>query len=232
MIGVLVDDHPLLGRIPRLTKPHIELAPEGTFWGFSLKEIATKIASEGLPVPARTLALMDELDVRELLKRGARPGIAGAGQQESYRALGASFAITSTIHAHLKLLGGSGAQATLCMAEASFDGASGIATLELDSSTEASAGTAGSAPGVTQVRRYPAVTPVTTASGNYSAEGTTYTAINVALLPMPTSPLIVQYPLGRELETQPTATTNGKALLMRMSTTVNCNGRGMLEFEE
>jgi hypothetical protein len=237
--GILTRKVPLLGWVPDLSRPHVELMTPGAIWGVGHPgsdgrfEIAERAAREGHIIRPSLAFTLTQWQRDSLRKRGARFAMAGGGQQESYRALGASFAVTSTIHAHIKILGGAGSgQATFCMAECSYDGTSGIATLELDSSTEATAGTAGTAPTTTQVRRYPAVTPVTTVSGNYTAEGTAYTAINIVLLPMPTGPFVVQYPLGRELETQPTAATLGKALIMRGSVTVNCNQRGMIEFEE
>lgn len=233
-LGILVDDHPLLGRIPRVKRPEVVLLEEGA-WACARPEVmgmAERMLREGLGVPASLWRLLRHDEAHSLVRRGALAPLAGGGQQETYRAVGALFAITATIHTHMKILGGATQQATWTMAEVSFDGTSGLATLEYDTSTEASAGTAGTAPTMTQVRRFPAVTAVTTATGNFSAEGTTYTAINVLLIPMPTAPWIVQYPLGRELETQPTATTNGKALLVRASTTVNCNTRAMVELEE
>lgn len=237
--GILTARHALLGRIPDLARPHVEVDLPGAVYGTDLWDVTLRAAkvraeagSERVVPWSAWLGL--SRDQRERLRREGfgLPVMAGAGQQESWRAVGPSFAITSTIHAHIKIAGGAAQQATWCMSEASFDGTSGIATLEFDTSTEATAGTVGTAPTVTQVRRYPSVTPGTTVTGNLSAEGTTYTAINVLLLPMPTAPWIIQYPLGRELETQPAATTIGKALLMRGSTTVNCNMRGMIEFEE
>jgi hypothetical protein len=237
--GILGAKHELLGALPSMSRPHVEIGPPGMVWGHDLYDVtrrAAEVAREArgrasIPLGAWLALLPWQRD--QLLKRGiGLPRLAGAGQQESYRSLAASFAITSTIHAHQKLLGGTAQQAVLTMLETSWDGTSGIATLEIDSSTEATAGTAGTAPTVTQVRKFPAITAATTCSGNYTAEGTTYTAINLMLLPMPIAPLIVQYPLGRELETQPTAATNAKALLIRGSTTVNCNERSMVEFEE
>lgn len=260
--GLLTAGHADLGRLPILQRLHVEVDVPGAVYGHDLLDVTTRAArtasGQGGELPLGAWLALREIDRRDLFRKivgrtlpygdwltllpeqrqrlrdlGLRlPVMAGGGQQESYRALGASFAITSTIHVHIKLLGGAAQQATLTMLEAGADGTTGIWTLELDTSTEATAGTAGTAPTATQVRRFPAVTASTTATGNFSAEGTTYTAINVVLLPMPTAPLIIQYPLGRELETQPTATTNGKALLMRGSTTVNCNMRGMEEFEE
>lgn len=237
--AILTRKVPLLGRVPDLSRPHVELMTPGAAWGVGHPgsdgrfDVALEAARSGFPLRPSLVASLTGWQRDDLRRRGARFAMAGGGQQESYRALGASLAITSTIHAHIKLLGGSSSgQATLTMAECSFDGTSGIATLELDLSTEATAGTAGTAPTTTQVRRYPAVTAITTVTGNFSAEGTSYTAINVVLLPLPTAPFVIQYPLGRELETQPTAATLGKALLMRGMATVNNNMRGMIEFEE
>lgn len=237
--GILTARHELLGRIPDLSRPHVEVDLPGAVYGTDLWDVTLRAAKARAEagaekvVPYSAWQKLTRWQREKLTREGFRlPMMAGAGQQESYRAVGASFAITSTIHLHLKILGGATQQGTWTMSEASFDGTSGIVTLEFDTSTEATAGTPGTAPATTQVRRYPAVTAVTATSGNYTAEGTTYTAINVLLLPLPIGPWIVQYPLGRELETQPAATTNGKALLMRGSTTVNCNMRGMIEFEE
>lgn len=237
--GILTGRHALLGRIPDLSRPHVEVDLPGAVYGTDLWDVtqrAARLRAEAgteKVVPFSAWQQLKHWQREKLWKEGFRlPALAGAGQQESYRSVGASFAVTATIHIHVKILGAAGAQATWTMSEASFDGTSGIATLEFDTSTEATAGTAGTAPSTTQIRRYPAVTAVTTVTGNFTAEGTTYTAINVLLLPLPTAPWVIQYPLGRELETQPAATTNGKALLMRGSTTVNCNMRGMIEFEE
>lgn len=236
--GILTARHELLGRIPDLRRPHVELDLPGAVYGTDLWDVtrrAAKVAKDvgRMVLPYSAWAGLAREERAKLLAEGFEyPVLAGAGQQESYRAVGASLAITATTKTHIKILGAATQQATWTMSEAGFDGTSGLATLEFDTSTEAGAGTAGTAPATTQVRRYPAVTALTAVTGNFTAEPTVLTAINVLLLPLPIAPWIVQYPLGRELETQPAATTNGKALVMRGTTTVNCNMRGMIEFEE
>jgi hypothetical protein len=111
----------------------------------------------------------------------------------------------------------------------SFDGTSGTAepvTVELCSSTQAGAGTAGSTPTPAQTS---GATRTVQASGalNYSAEPTTLTVLKTWLV-HPQTGIVLQSPLGRETQQNTTA----DALCLRCTAPANVNCRGYLEFEE
>lgn len=116
----------------------------------------------------------------------------------------------------------------------SFDGvtASAVpATVELCQSTQATAGTAGSAPTPVQIRgRTLTGGSVPTAGCNYTAEPTTLTVLKQWYV-SPTSGLIIQFPLGREAEGDPSGGTI-KALCLRVNVTANVNCLAYMEVEK
>lgn len=111
----------------------------------------------------------------------------------------------------------------------SFDGVSATAepvTVELCSSTQATAGTAGSSPTPTQLRG-PTRTVQATAGINYSAEPTVLTALKRWLV-HPQTGIVVQFPLGRE----PEQVTTADGLCIRCTAPAGVNAQGYMEFEE
>lgn len=116
----------------------------------------------------------------------------------------------------------------LCELSVSFDGTSGTAepvTVELCSSTQATAGTSTSHT-IVQCRG-PTRTVQATAARNYTAEPTVLTTLKRWLV-HPQTGLHIQFPLGREPEQVVTA----DALCVRCTAPAGVNCQGHLEFEE
>ena len=110
----------------------------------------------------------------------------------------------------------------------SFDGTSGSAepvTVELCSSTQATAGTS-TAHTIAQVRG-PTRTVQATGARNYTAEPTVLTVLKRWLV-HPQTGMVIQFPLGRE----PEQTTTSDALCIRCTAPANVNVQGYMEFEE
>ena len=111
----------------------------------------------------------------------------------------------------------------------SFDGTSGTAepvVVELCSSTQAGAGTAGSTPTPVQTSGATATASATGAL-NYSAEPTVLTVLKTWLV-HPQTGIVLQFPLGRE----PQQNTTSDALCIRCTAPATVNCRAYLEFEE
>lgn len=109
-----------------------------------------------------------------------------------------------------------------------FDGTSAAAepvTIELCSSTQATAGTSTSQTPV-QVRG-PTRTVQATGARNYTAEPTVLTVLK-RWLRHPQTGLFVQFPLGRE----PEQVTTADALCLRVTAPATVNCQGYIEFEE
>ncbi len=119
--------------------------------------------------------------------------------------------------------------------EISFDGitASAVpALVEICQSTQATAGTsAGSAPTPVQIRgRVITSGTVPTTGHNYTAEPTVLTPVKQWYI-SPTNGLSLQFPLGREIECDPSGGTI-KAIALRVNVTANVNIRAGFEFEK
>lgn len=111
---------------------------------------------------------------------------------------------------------------------ACFDGTSAIAepvTVELCSSTEATAGTATSH--TIQQTSGPVRAALATAKRNFTAEPTSLVTLKRWLV-HPQSGLVVQFPLGRE----PMQTTTADALVLRCTAPAAVNFQGYLEWKE
>lgn len=116
----------------------------------------------------------------------------------------------------------------ICELSVSFDGTSGTAepvTVELCSSTQATAGTSTSHT-IAQVRG-PTRTVQATGARAYTAEPTVLTVLK-RWLAHPQTGLVIQFPLGRE----PEQVTTSDALCIRCTAPANVNVQGYLEFEE
>jgi hypothetical protein len=243
--GILVEDHPIAGRIPRLTRPVALALPDGAMIATGPDRhrlIAEQCAREGMAVPLQTWGRLRGDEARELFRRGARPTIAGGGRnQPSYRAAGALFALSTTAKTHIYLVSSvtSGQQPyALTFLESSNDGTTGNWTITMEGSTHATAGTAGTAPTVTQIGRYGPVVASATATGgviggNYTAEPTALQVFGALIIPLPTAPWAVQYPLGREVDANGTASAIMRGIAHRGVMSVGTpNMRTTIEIEE
>jgi hypothetical protein len=85
-----------------------------------------------------------------------------------------------------------------------------------------------------QVRGWPVSASAHTAFYNYTAEPTAYTVIaRQLILPMPFTPFILQFPLGREPTGIITAATAGKMIGARVTASTGTpNVRAYFEHEE
>lgn len=116
----------------------------------------------------------------------------------------------------------------LCEFAVSFDGVSATAepaTIELCSSTQATAGTTTSQTPV-QLRG-PTRTVQATGARNYTVEPTTLTVLKRWLV-HPQTGIMVQFPLGRE----PEQTVTADALCLRVTAPATLNCQAYMEFEE
>lgn len=148
---------------------------------------------------------------------------------------GGAFAVATTGKTLLKLLSGSTNPPTLVEFGISFDGTTATAVpalVELCAGDETTAGTAGSIGTVKMIRGYPSYTPISTLSGQYSAEPTNLVAIKQWYVPALMGLLVVQFPLGREALGQISATTSMKSICLRVSAPAAVNARAYFEWEE
>lgn len=122
---------------------------------------------------------------------------------------------------------------TLTELAISFDGTSATAVpvlIELVAGTGATAGTS-TAFTPLLVRGDPSETALATAGVNYTAEPTVLTPIKQWFV-SPTSGLILQFPLGREVTGTAAASSARKVLGLRITAPAIVNVRAGLEFEE
>jgi hypothetical protein len=85
-----------------------------------------------------------------------------------------------------------------------------------------------------QLRGWPVQTSASTSSYNYTVEPTAYSVIaRQFILPMPFTPFIMQFPLGREPTGIITAATAGKMIGVRVTASTGTpNVRAYFEIEE
>lgn len=102
-----------------------------------------------------------------------------------------------------------------------------LVLVELCESTQATAGTTGTAPAVKQVGGFSGsdtIAPVqVTAAGNYSAEPTVLTRLKAWRFTGP-GPFVMQFPLGREPESLVSGATKYKALCLRLTASTGTPG--------
>lgn len=149
---------------------------------------------------------------------------------------GAAFAVTSGAKTLINLIApAAAAPPVLVEFGVSFDGVTASAVpvlVELCTSTQAGAGTPGTAGTINQVRGYPAVTAGSTVAGQYSAEPTALNAVKQWFVPAFMGLFTIQFPLGREPMLLGTASTIMKGLAIRVSAPAAVNVRGYIEWDE
>lgn len=117
--------------------------------------------------------------------------------------------------------------------EVSFDGVTATAVpalVEVVQSTQATAGTSGVTPTITQVRGRLTTGSAPTGGSNYTAEPTVLTRIAAFYVPQFMGLFTLQFPLGREFETDSSGGTI-KAIGVRINTSATVNFVGRLEVE-
>ena len=104
------------------------------------------------------------------------------------------------------------------------------ALLEVVSSTQATAGTSGVTPTITQIRGRTTTGSAPTGGGNYTAEPTVLVSLKRWYVPQFNGLFILQLPLGREIECDSSGGTI-KALGLRINTSATVNVVGYMEVE-
>ena len=102
--------------------------------------------------------------------------------------------------------------------------------VDIVQSTQATAGTSGVTPTITQIRGRGTGGSAPTGGGNYTAEPTVLTIVKTFYVPQFMGILPFQLPLGREIECDSSAGTI-KALGIRVNTSATVNILGYMEVE-
>lgn len=146
-----------------------------------------------------------------------------------------AFALSTSAKTAALIIPGATLPVTLVEFSVSVDAASGRCLVELVESTQAGAGTAGASSGAKQVRGFVAgdtTGPLATYGIKYTAEPTTLTVLKQWRFPCP-GPFVMQFPLGREVQSLVSGSTKYKALGLRLTIdTGTPNAEGYLDWEE
>lgn len=172
-------------------------------------------------------------DAREVLfqspayvYRDGTPKIGGGSVSAAYSVVGGTaFAATAGAKTALNAIAPAGHGLALTEFAASMDGVTSTAvpaTLDVCQSTQATAGTSGVSPTITQVRGRATSGSAPTGGSNYTAEPTTLTVIKKFYVPQLMGTFIYQAPLGREVECDSSGGTV-KALALRINVSANVN---------
>lgn len=151
----------------------------------------------------------------------------------AYRVMSGAFAAPAAVHTILNVIAPAGHGLELVDFSISADGVTASAVpmlVEICQSTQASAGTAGSAPTPVQIRGRGTGGSAPTAGANYTAEPTVLTVIHAFYLTPDSSTWEMPASLGREIECDSSAGTI-KALAIRITPSATVNVRAMMEVE-
>lgn len=174
------------------------------------------------------------LDLESPLGRAIlRGGLRGGSTAAAYAINSAIFAAGTAVHTDLVAIAPAGHGLALVEAAVSFDGVTASAVpvyMEVCQSTQAGAGTGGTAPTVAQVRGRGTGGSAPTASGSHTVEPTTLTRIRSWYVTPNGGVLVYPLPLGRELECDSSAGTI-KALAMRSTPPAAVNLQSYMEVE-
>lgn len=144
------------------------------------------------------------------------------------------FAATTGAKTALMVIAGANSGLLVVEFGISFDGVTASAVpalVELVSSTQATAGTGTGTPTVTQIRGRVTGGEAPTASGRHSAEPTTLVRHKAWYVPQFMGLLTVQFPLGREPETDDSGGTI-RAYGIRVNVSANVNVMCYMEVEK
>ena len=149
---------------------------------------------------------------------------------------GAAFAVTSGAKTLINLIApAAAAPPVLVEFGVSFDGVTASAVpalVELCTSTQAGAGTPGTAGTINQIRGFPAVTAGALSPVSIRPSRPCLNAIKQWFIPAFMGSITVQFPLGREPMLLGTASTIMKGLALRVSAPASVNARGYFEWDE
>src|SRR5574337_790247 len=138
---------------------------------------------------------------------------------------GTSFALTAGAKTMLMAIAPAGFGLKLVAWGVSFDGVTPSAVpavVDIVQSTQATAGTSGVAPTITQVRGRSTSGSAPTGGSNYTAEPTVLTVVKRFYIPQFMGTFVYQSPLGREIECDSSGGTV-KALGIRINTSATVN---------
>jgi hypothetical protein len=148
----------------------------------------------------------------------------------------AAFAVAAGAKTLINLISGAtAAPPVLVEFGVSFDGVTASAVpvlVELCASTQAGAGTPGTAGTITLIRGYAGQSSGVTISGQYTAEPTVLAPVKQWFVPAFMGSLTIQFPLGREPMGFDTASTSMKGIALRVSAPAAVNARGYFEWDE
>lgn len=152
-----------------------------------------------------------------------------------YVALASAFALSTSAKTAVNIIPGATLPITLVEIGVSVDVGTGRCFVELFESTQAGAGTAGASSGAKQIRGFVAgdtTGPLATYGLKYTAEPTTLTVLKSWRFPCP-GPFVIQFPLGREVQSLVSGSTKYKALGIRLTIdTGTPNADAYMEWDE
>lgn len=166
------------------------------------------------------------------LASGARH-VRGGSTAAAYAINSAIFAAPAALHSILNSIAPAGHGLSVVEAAISFDGVTASAVpvyVEMCISTQAGAGTAGTAPTIAQVRGVATGGQAPTAAGSFTAEPTVLTRVRSWYISPNGGTFIYPLPLGREIECHSSGGTN-KALNMRITPPATVNAQAYMEVE-
>lgn len=188
----------------------------------------------GDPLPRRWSPDEPEfLTSRERAIYRAALGARGGSTAIGYAINSAIFAMTSGAKTILNSIAPAGHGLALTEAAISFDGVTASAVpayVEVCTSTQAGAGTGGTAPTIAQVRGRSTTGSAPTAAGSFTAEPTTLVRVRSWYISPNGGVFIYPLPLGREIESDSSAGSI-KALAIRVNVTANVNAQAYTEVE-
>ena len=141
--------------------------------------------------------------------------------------------VAATAKTLVNIIAGANRQCIFCEVSNSFDGVTASAVpvlVELVESTQAGAGTPGTSPTPRLIRGLGAA--LATAAESYSAEPTVLTQAKQWLVTPNGGLLVVQFPLGREPQTNVSGSATILAMGLRDTAPAIVNARAYIEFEE
>jgi hypothetical protein len=162
-----------------------------------------------------------------------RGGMRGGSTAAAYAINSAIFAAGTAVHTDLVAIAPAGHGLSLTEAAVSFDGVTASAVpvyMELCTSTQAGAGTGGTAPTIQQVRGRSTGGSAPTASGSHTAEPTVLTRVRSWYVSPNGGLFVYPLPLGREIECDSSAGTT-KGIAMRSTPPAAVNLQAYFEVE-
>jgi hypothetical protein len=144
-----------------------------------------------------------------------------------------AFALTSGEKTILNAIAPAGFGLKLVEFGISFDGVTASAVparVSIHRSTQATAGTSGVSPTVTQVRGRDTGSSDPTGGSNYTVEPSVYTEVASYYVPAFMGLLVVQFPLGREIEVDSSAGTD-EAIAITVNVPAAVNGLCYMDVE-